>query len=255
MDVEKLRIMKLTLLLFLISVHLGLNAQVDSLSVLFVGNSYTYFWNLPQHVASMARTQNIPMVTRQSTNGGVTLANHWKGERDLRTQSLIRDGKFDHVVLQDNSLWPLMYADTTLKYGELLGKLISGNGGKALIYLTWGRKGNPLIQPVNNKVYQKLAQRINAEIVPVGPAWMKAEELDPTIELYDPDGSHPSAVGTYLTACVFYAVITDKSPVGLPNRLTYLDVDGEKIYLNILPQRQALFCQQVAWEIVEEWNQ
>lgn len=247
--------MRLITLSFALVFSLNLLSQEDSQSVLFVGNSYTYFWNLPQHVASMAKTQNISLMTRQSTNGGVTLANHWKGERNLMTQSLIKNGQFDYVVLQDNSLYPLMYADTTLKYGKLLGKLISANGGKPIIYLTWGRRNNPLMQPVNNMIYKELAKSINAEIAPVGPAWMKAEELDPTIELYDPDGSHPSAIGTYLTACVFHAILTGKSPVGLPERLIHQDKDGEKLYLNILPQRIALFCQQVAQATVQEWNE
>lgn len=33
----------------------------------------------------------------------------------------------------------------------------------------------------------------------------------PQIELYDPDGSHPSVAGTYLAACVFYDALTGKT--------------------------------------------
>merc|ERR1712048_257016 len=34
--------------------------------------------------------------------------------------------------------------------------------------------------------------------------------------LYDPDGSHPSAMGTYLAACVLYSTISGASASGLP---------------------------------------
>ena len=50
----------------------------ESKSVLFIGNSYTYFWNLPQQVTSMSRAMGVPMMSRQSTSGGVTLDMHWE---------------------------------------------------------------------------------------------------------------------------------------------------------------------------------
>ncbi|MFQ5694805.1 MAG: hypothetical protein ACE5HB_02350 [Terriglobia bacterium] len=31
------------------------------------------------------------------------------------------------------------------------------------------------------------------------------------------DGSHPNQVGSYLAACVFWAILTGESPVGLPS--------------------------------------
>mmetsp|Transcript_57456 Transcript_57456/g.130189 ORF Transcript_57456/g.130189 Transcript_57456/m.130189 type:complete len:276 (-) Transcript_57456:127-954(-) len=36
--------------------------------------------------------------------------------------------------------------------------------------------------------------------------------------LYAPDTFHPSRLGTYLAACVFFAAVTGKTPVGLPWR-------------------------------------
>ena len=57
--------------------------------VLFVGNSYTYFWNLPQNVSLMATDQGINIETAQSTVGGTTWAQHWRGEKGLETRSRI----------------------------------------------------------------------------------------------------------------------------------------------------------------------
>jgi hypothetical protein len=37
----------------------------------------------------------------------------------------------------------------------------------------------------------------------------------PEISLWGDDGSHPNGAGTYLAACVFYAVIFRSSPSGL----------------------------------------
>ena len=87
--------------------------------------------------------------------------------------------------------------------------------------------------------------------MPVGLAWQRARELRPLIPLYDTDQIHPSPLGTYLTACVFYGALTKKSPVGLPPRLTYEDSHGQKIYLNLQSEGDALFCQHVAEEILQ----
>jgi hypothetical protein len=47
--------------------------------ILFVGNSYTYFWNLPQHVALMAQEGGVELHTQQSTAGGVNWGQHHPG--------------------------------------------------------------------------------------------------------------------------------------------------------------------------------
>ncbi|MEO1651947.1 MAG: hypothetical protein AAFU64_00230 [Bacteroidota bacterium] len=220
--------------------------------VLFVGNSYTYFWNLPQQVASMAQSQAIALTTRQSTSGGTNLGQHWRGERKLLSLDKIQQGDYDAVVLQDHSKRAIDYPDSLLHYGQLLGKEIQAKGARIFLYMTWAREFDPYMQTEITNKYTELARKINATLVPVGPAWARARELRPGFPLYDPDRSHPSALGTYLTACVFYGIITLRSPVGLPHRLMTKDADGEKLYLNIQSPEDALFCQKVAREILEQ---
>ncbi|MCL4866076.1 MAG: hypothetical protein KJZ47_09305, partial [Gemmatimonadales bacterium] len=57
-------------------------------------------------------------------------------------------------------------------------------------------------------------------LIPAGEAWQAAWRIDATLPLYDVDGFHPSAQGTYLAALVmlqrFYPTL---SPVGLPSRV------------------------------------
>ena len=62
----------------------------------------------------------------------------------------------------------------------------------------------------------------------------------------------PSSLGTYLTACVFYGILTGQSPIGLPHRLESEDAYGEHLYLNIQSTENALFCQKVADEIIRQ---
>ena len=70
--------------------------------------------------------------------------------------------------------------------------------------------------------YAAAAQASGARVAPVGQAWAQALVEAPTIDLFDPDGSHPSLAGSFLADCVFFAVLTgqpaaasDYVPAGL----------------------------------------
>lgn len=236
-------------------VHSGLNAQAESPDkVLFIGNSYTYFWNLPQTVAEMAAEKGIKMQARQSTAGGVNWGQHWRSENGLRTKEIIQKGKFDAVILQNHSLSAFQRGDSLVHFGKLFDEFIEKNKGDTYIYLTWAREFDPYMQKQITDRYVELAKLIDAQIVPVGPAWEKARQLRPELPLYADDGSHPSPLGTYLSACVFFGALTNQSPVGLPPRIITTDKDGEKIYLNIQSGGDAIFCQKVAEDILENFK-
>lgn len=225
------------------------------LKVLFVGNSYTYFWNLPQTVQAMAAAKKMDMVTRQSTAGGANWGQHWRGEKELKTRELITDGDWDIVVMQNHSLSTIERPDSFMIFGEKLAGLIRTSGAEPVLYVTWARAFNPLMQEKITAKYRELGEAIDAPFIPVGPAWESAGRLRPDLELFDPDGSHPSHLGTYLTACVFFRALTGQAAEGLPNRLTGKDKDGEKIYLTIVSPEDAVFLQQVADRIVRAFEE
>src|SRR2546429_4043516 len=77
--------------------------------------------------------------------------------------------------------------------------------------------------------YLSIAGEQHADIAPVGYAWQAvlAEEASPG--LWQDDGSHPTAKGTYLAACVFYAAIFRESPAGLTYRGDLSEVEASKL--------------------------
>ena len=245
-----MRLVLLSCWLILSSLALGFGQDSAVPSILFVGNSYTYFWNLPQTVAVMAAEKEVPLRTRQSTSGGVNLGQHWRGERALETQALIRSYEFDVVIVQDHSRRAVDQPDSLKPYGKLLAELCRETGAKPYVYMTWAREWDPYMQAPIAEQYRLLAERIDAEVIPVGLAWQRARSLRPSLQLFDPDGSHPSPTGTYLTACVVFGTLTGESPLGLPHRIVSTDQNGEKLYLNIQSKEDALFCQKVAQEIL-----
>jgi hypothetical protein len=93
-----------------------------------------------------------------------------------------------------------------------------------MLYMTWGRKNGDKdfgykdydsMQDSLTEGYMGIAEKLSIEVAPVGVAWKTAHERRMQLELWAGDGIHPSLAGSYLAACVFYAAIYKKSPVGL----------------------------------------
>ena len=89
------RILSLTLLL--VAALLLANAQ-SSRKVLFIGNSYIYTNDLPNMIKTLASGCGDTLEYSQSTPGGCTFQNHLSNSTTL---SLIQQGGWDHVVLQE----------------------------------------------------------------------------------------------------------------------------------------------------------
>jgi hypothetical protein len=181
------------------------------LRIMFVGNSYTYVNDLPGTLQALAAKRSPPV--RVETGivlvGGQTLRGHW---RDSTALAMLHSGNWDYVVLQEQSLLPIQMPDTMLKYGKLFGDAIRAAGAKPVLYLTWNRKNRPTAQDSLTRSYARLARGIGAEVVPVGPAWTNVLKLDRSLELYDPDGSHPSTLGTYTAAAALYRFLFQETP-------------------------------------------
>jgi hypothetical protein len=218
---------------------------IDSLKVLFVGNSYTYVENMPQIVSLISEQTDTKLITKKSTKGGATLSQHWRGARGFKTKELIESGKFDVVVLQDQSMATIEQADSVLYYGQLFCDLIKDSGAKPYFYQTWAREKVPQYQETISKVYAEIASKNTAGVVRIGDVWEEAKKLRPGIELYAPDGSHQSDLGAFLTACTFVATITGELPDELKGNFGTKDIYGESIQLMRIDMLDVVFCRKV----------
>lgn len=217
--------------------------QADTLRVLFVGNSFTYFWNLPQVVQSMAESQGRVVLTRQSTAGGASLEQHWKGEKGLKTKALIEAGGWDYVVLQDHSQRPIDAPESFMEYGKKFGELARSKGAEPLYFGTWAYKSNPLMQPALTTGYAKLALEMKAELLQVGPLWASVRQNRPDLNLFF-DDKHPTPVGTYLIGLAFFKKLTGLPVSKISDRLETTDQYGEKTYLLLVLPEDAAFLRQ-----------
>jgi len=223
----------------------------DTVRVLLVGNSYIYYNNLAQMIGLITDSLNTKIICKKSTIGAATLGQHWNSERGLKTKKIIASNKFDVVVIQDNSMWPLEHKDSLLIYGQLFCNYIRANGAKPYLYNTWAREKMPQTQSSINAVYNELAALENAMNVPVGSSFDLARKTIPTMNLFHPDGSHPSAVGTFLIALSFIKKITGTLPKKYATVYNYFDKDGETFRIMQLTDAEIESCVSIVNSVIQ----
>ncbi len=227
------------------------------LRVLFIGNSYTYYHNMPQIVTGIAASMGNVLVTDQSTVGGYTLRQH---TANTTTLSKITQGtpdynnqkarsSWDYVVIQEHSQLPSNPREKVSRevepYVSTLDSTIHTHNPTAqlIFYQTWGRKNGDSarcadwnavctyegMDSLTATTYRDLAQKHAGLLAPVGAVWKYLREHHPTLELYSADESHPSEAGSYAAACCFYTVLFNKNPADIPYNYTLNSTDATRI--------------------------
>ncbi len=228
----------------------------DQARVLFIGNSYTYFNNLPDMFSQLATsaTPSKTVAAQRVVQGGATLKRLWEDGGALK---VLQQSKWDYVVLQEQSTLPITDPATMYKYARMFDAEIKKTGAKTIFFLTWARQNQSENQAKLNDAYFAIAKELQATVAPIGIAWARAFKEDPKLVLHNEDQSHPNAAGSYLAACVLYATIFKKSPENLNGKLSGHPAkdDGsifdERVELINLNQTDAKFIQRIAWQTVK----
>jgi len=182
-------------------------------NILFVGNSLTYTNDLPGMLEALADS-----ATEGSVHAGVYafanfgLEDHWV---EGSAREAIGLGGWDVVVLQQGPS-ATEGRPSLLEYSQRFDEEVSGTGGRTALYMVWPSEARSFDFDGVSESYTMAAQQIGGLLYPVGEAWRLAWQRDPSIELYGPDGFHPSQAGTYVAALVMLQQLTGHSPIGLP---------------------------------------
>lgn len=186
----------------------------QGLRALFIGNSYTHRNDLPGLIAGLAAAGSPPceMSAERVIVNGASLRRHW----NAGAAELIRSQPWDVVVLQEQSTLPVKNPRRYHENVRLFAEVVRERGARLVVYLAWARQNAPETQSTLNHAAEEIAAETGAEIAAVGPAWERVRQHPKAPELFEADGSHPTLAGSYLAACVFYATLFRRSPVGLP---------------------------------------
>jgi len=220
-----------------------------SLKVLWIGNSYTYYNDLPTMVGQIANMSGYEYYQDSHLEGG------WSWERHAQSQETldkIKSDQWDVVILQEYSTRSAYDEPTvcrqTVPYLDQLVTAIRDNKADTMLqfYLTWGRPygEQELCQTMTQFcTYESMQDALTsrytsfacmnkpARLAPVGEAFRRVKLLDYDIDdvyfhsLYVPGDHHPSLMGSYLSALLHFMSLYKVPVVSNDNKIPDLGVD------------------------------
>lgn len=187
--------------------------SIQKEEILFIGNSHTYFnEGVYTHLKRFVTHAdlNVELTTFDSARGGFTLQDHLA---DAGTLARINERSWDAIVLQENTFVAAQELQETFDAMNELASMVKPRGAKVYLFMTWPYKDQPEMLAPLKRVYAKGILETGGILIPVGEDWMTIQSNDEVpLDLYAPDGFHPSLQGTYYAAAKFYQVMYGQSP-------------------------------------------
>lgn len=220
--------MKRLLLSTLILLTCTFTYATDTTKVLFIGNSFTASFDVPQMVKGFADAAGMPMIISSHMPGGISVGDVSQGTmahmNNPMVFDLIRSNDWDYVVLQDNqgrfvdgggNFPNPAQSQVVAGHIKIRDSMRANNTcSRMLLFSGWAWKsgypglgdGKKLITNIyeNYQVLNTTAQEI---ISPIGAAWLRATTQVPSVDLWGPDEAHQSMEGSYITGAVIFTSI------------------------------------------------
>ena len=203
------------------------------MKILFIGNSYTYYNDMPKIFENLANENGKSVYAFAVTKGGRNLYENLDpcDENFKKIEDFTKSEKCDILFLQEQSYLPIKDFEAFQKGASALGRKV--NAKRTVLYATWGRKeGCKLLSELMlssaemtyalHENYKRLATEMGAELSPVGLCFKYISLKYPEHELYNQDLSHPSYFGSAVAAvCHYYTVFGE-----MPSTYTSLALDS-----------------------------
>ena len=180
---------------------------------LFIGNSYTYFADIPGIVQAMADSAGGDRIAIETVAGpDMALIDHWRAGTATRE---IAEGGWEWVILQQGPSSVQVNRDSLRLLTQMFGAEIAKVGAKPALFSAWPSASRPQDFDRAIESYVLAAGDVGGILLPVAASWKKAWEGNASIQMYA-DGLHPSHNGAYLAAATIYSKLLNRTPQGLP---------------------------------------
>ena len=192
----------------------------DTLRVLVIGNSNTYYNFSASQLKEIAWSQGHYLDIEVSTKGGRTFAQHLELQK---TDELIRLGGYDAVLLQNNTIPMTTYGLDPEGNRQLMDDCIAlsekirtfSPGCRILIERGWsysaknyaGAGSREAMDKGVERASREMAEAVRGEVAPIGNASLRVLNERPDIPIYKRDNAHPSQNLSYLKSCINYLLL------------------------------------------------
>lgn len=201
--------------------------------VLFIGNSYTYYHDMPTaYFERIAEQAGYEVEVTAITKGAHTLEKFADPFDTYGSEVAValdesNVGRYDYVVLQEQSFRAIGEPASFYDAVRDLAARIRAIGAQPVLYATWGYKEGYTVLLDNNidsetmtwkmaAAYTAIGEELDIPVAYVGLAFREMYTTLPLADVYANDKSHPSPLGSYLAAMTIFATMFEKDPTALP---------------------------------------
>jgi len=214
------------------------------ISVLFLGNSLTYYNEAPLLTAEIAKGEARPLRVGDVTIGGASLETLWTRTPALKRLWLEH---WDYVVLQERSReYPHQEPQLFHQYVGRFADEARKSGARPFLFMTW----LPTRAAAHEQLFRTAATRARATLVPIGIAWAQLAKQGHNLNV---DEVHPNVAGSYLIACSLFSTIYRKPapPTSMDfRRLATGEEYDESLRTVVMTAAHGATIRKAAWEAV-----
>ena len=186
----------------------------SKIKVLFIGNSFTFYNDIPKMTENIAKSLGYDFVCDSITKGAHTLTQFADptdeyGKHVYDTLKTKKD--YDYVILQDQSTRSYTKYNEFYNACKKLNDLVkeTQDHAETRLYATWGYPDglsqNETVVSQEAKIrdkYKECGASLNIKVHNVGQAFSKIYEENKDINLYFSDNKHPGHLGSFLSSHV-----------------------------------------------------
>ena len=196
------------------------------MKVLFIGNSHTFYNDMPQIFKNICDEKGKDVEVAMQAFGGKTYGWHYGQMTELRFA--LMHGGFDYIIMQQAAHSPCPAKEETLADGGKIIELARKCGVTPIQTMPWAEKRDPDHQKGMYDIYNTLSEMYGVKLAYAGNVFEDVFYNHPEIDMYWKDGEHASPYGSYTIAMSVYAAIFGESVKGLaPNSYNTYPVTDE----------------------------
>ncbi len=203
-------------------------SKTDTLDILFIGNSFTYYNDMPTaYFAPICEEGGYSVNVTSITNGGHYLYEFANSSDTYgaKVKTALTNNKYDIVIIQEQSRGAITNPAQFYDGVRDLAAMVKANGAELYLYSTWGYKegysklsecgGTTEIMEMKLRAaYTAIAEEVGAKVVYAGVSMLDIHQ-NTSINVYQDDLFHPRPAGSLTVAYTFYATLFGEDPRAL----------------------------------------
>ena len=168
-------------------------------SILFIGNSLTYYNDLPELVKVHCKKLGIKIKYDMVAKPNYAIVDHWA---EGKVQKLIAKENYDYVIVQQGPSSQQEGRQMLIESGKDYKALCEAHNTQLCYYTVWPSQTYYHTFDGVIKNHRDAANINDAILLPVGEVWKDYFDRSNNFQYYGPDGFHPSLLGSKVAARV-----------------------------------------------------